>query len=94
MPSLRRKALLSSSNQDGSIEYLQNMPTESAIAKSLASAGKRFESMSLLCEMLVGQLERQRREFQEIKAAIASDNGQEGREQVAPVDISLGMLDG
>ena len=68
------------------------MSTESAVAKSLASAGKRLESMCLLCEILSGQLERQRREFQEIKLAITSARGQEGREQVAPGDISPDML--
>jgi hypothetical protein len=50
--------------------------------------------MSLLCEMLSGQLERQRREFQEIKSAIASGRGQEQKGQAPPRDSSLAMLEG
>ena len=48
--------------------------------------------MSLLCEMLAGQLERQGREFQEIKSAIASGRKQEDRGQAAAGDISPEML--
>ena len=71
------------------------MPTESAVANSLAAAGKRLESMSLLCEMLSVQLERSRREFQELKAALACSvpgHGQSG--QGTPGDSSLAMLEG
>jgi hypothetical protein len=68
------------------------MPTESAVAKSLASAGKRLESMSLLCEMLTGQLARQRREFEQIKSALAVSGGPGESGLVAPGDISPEML--
>ena len=68
------------------------MSTESAVAKSLASAGKRLESMCLLCEILSGQLERQRREFQEIKLAITSARGQEGKGLAPAGEISPDML--
>ena len=73
------------------LEHYPNMSTESAVAKIVA-AGKRFESMCLLCEMLAGQLERQRREFQEIKSAVAASGGQEQRGPGAPGDISPEML--
>jgi hypothetical protein len=68
------------------------MSTETAVAKSLASAGKRLESMSLLCEMLAGQLERQGREFEEINSAIASGRKQEERGHATPGDIGPEML--
>jgi hypothetical protein len=70
------------------------MPIEnSAVANSIAAAGKRLESMSLLCEMLAGQLERERRQYQEIEAALGS-HGNEARSQVAPGDIAPEMLAG
>jgi hypothetical protein len=68
------------------------MSNETAVAQSIAAAGKRFESMSVLCEILSGQLERQRREFQEIKAAIASPQGQKERGGSAPGEIGPEML--
>jgi hypothetical protein len=50
--------------------------------------------MSLLSEILSGQLERQRREFRELKAAIALPGGQEQRSQAPPAEISADMLAG
>jgi len=70
------------------------MPTESAVATRIAAAAKRLESMSLLSEILSGQLERQRREFRELKAAIALPGGQEQRSQSPPAEISADMLAG
>ena len=68
------------------------MSNETAVAQSIAAAGKRFESMSVLCEILSGQLERQRREFQEIKTAIDWPQGQKECGGGAPGDISPEML--
>ena len=48
--------------------------------------------MSLLCEMLAGQLERQGREFEEINSAIASGRKQEERGHATPGDIGPEML--
>ena len=70
------------------------MPNESAVANSIAAAGKRFESMHLLAEMLVGQIDRQRQEFQQIKSAIAANGAQPQSGPVAQADISLAMLEG
>jgi hypothetical protein len=68
------------------------MSNESAVAQSIAAAGKRVESMSVLCEILSGQIERQRMELLEIKAAIAPPQGQPERGGGAPGDISPEML--
>ena len=70
------------------------MPNEQAVANALAAAGNRIEAMSSLCQVLSGQIDRQRREFAEIKAAIASDRTPEGQRHAAPSDISPEMLAG
>lgn len=70
------------------------MPNETAVAKSIAAAGKRFDSMSLLAEMLSGQLDRQRQEFQQIKSAIAANGAQPQSSPVEQADSSLAMLEG
>ena len=68
------------------------MSNDTTVATRLASAGQRLQSMSLLAEMLSGKIERQRREFQEIKSAITSARGQEESSQGAPGDIAPEML--
>ena len=70
------------------------MSTENAaVANSIAAAGKRLESMSLLCEMLAGHVTRQRRELQTIQSALAGPApGHKQSSQGAPGDISPEML--
>ena len=70
------------------------MSTESAVANSLASAGKRLESMSLHCEMLAGQIKGERRQLEEIKAALAVPVPGHEEPGHAPGDASLAMLEG
>jgi hypothetical protein len=70
------------------------MSNELAVVNSIAAAGKRFESMFLLAEMLTGQLDRQRQEFQRIKLAIAVNGAQPQSSPVAQADSSLAMLEG
>jgi hypothetical protein len=70
------------------------MQNQSAVANSIAAAGKRFESMSILVEMVAAQLDRQRQEFQQIKSAIAANGAQPQSSPVAQADSSLAMLEG
>jgi hypothetical protein len=70
------------------------MSNESAVANSIAAAGKRFESMSLLAAMLTGQLDRQRQEFQQIKSAIAATDPRPQPSQEPQADSALDLLEG
>jgi hypothetical protein len=70
------------------------MSNDSTVATRLASAGQRLECMSLLAEMLAGQIERQRRELQAIRSVLAAPvRGQEERGHAAPGNTSLAMLE-
>ena len=68
--------------------------SESAIADRIDAANRRNESMSLLCEMLFGHVQHQRRELAEIKSALASAGKPEEQRHAVPSDISPDMLAG
>jgi chaperonin cofactor prefoldin len=70
------------------------MSTDIAVKRSIEEAEKRVDAMQVLLEILTGQVKGERQQLEKIKAAIASAHGKEGKELVAPVDISLEMLDG
>ena len=71
------------------------LPSE-AVAISIAEAEKRVDAMQVLCEILTGQIKGERRQLQEVKAALVSlaPPGQEQQGCVAPGDSSLAMLEG
>jgi hypothetical protein len=70
------------------------MSTDIAVRQCIAEAEKRVDAMQVLCEMLTGQLKGERRQLQEVKAALASlVPGHEASGQVAPGDISPKMLE-
>jgi hypothetical protein len=64
------------------------------IEKRLAALGERSEHMAVLLEIFYGQNERQRRELQELRAAIAVPGGAERTAQDATSEISADMLAG
>ena len=69
------------------------MQSNAAIADSIAEAEKRVDAMQVLCEILTGQVKGERRQLEEIKAALASHvPGHPERGQVASGDISPEML--
>jgi hypothetical protein len=69
------------------------MPKDVAVAHCLAAAEKRIGAMEVLCEMLIGQLKGERRQIEELKAAIALPApSREGRSQAEAGDISPEML--
>jgi hypothetical protein len=65
---------------------------ESTLADSIAAADRRTESMSLLCEMLCGQVKHQRQELQEIKSAIACAGKQDAQRHAIQGVIGPEML--
>ena len=65
------------------------MPTNIAVKRSIEEAEKRVDAMQVLLEILTGQVKGERRQLEEIKAAIASDNGQAAQGEISPE-----MLDG
>jgi hypothetical protein len=69
------------------------MQSNPEIEKRLAALGNRSETMAILLEMVCGQGERQRRELQELRAALVSSRNQEPSGTV-PGDISPDMLAG
>lgn len=68
------------------------MLSDAAVSNSIAEAEKRVDAMQVLCEILTGQVKGERRQLQEIKAALNSSPGHEERRQVAPGDISPELL--
>ena len=60
------------------------MSTDIAIKRCLAEAERRVDAMQVLCEILKGQVKGERRQLDEIKAAIASDNGQAAQGEISP----------
>jgi hypothetical protein len=70
------------------------MPTDIACKRCIEEAEKRLDAMQILCEMVIGQLKGERRQLEEIKAAIASAGKPEEERQAVPSDISPGMLAG
>ena len=70
------------------------MLPKSEVAAHIAAAEKRVGEMAVICEILSGQVNRQCREIQEIKSAIACAGKQEERCPVTPSAISADMLAG
>jgi hypothetical protein len=68
------------------------MSNESAVASAFAAADKRLKDMSALCQVFSGQIDRQRRELAEIKAAIASAGKPEEQRHAVPGEIAPDML--
>jgi hypothetical protein len=65
---------------------------ESTLADIISAADRRVESMSLLCEMLFGQVKHQRQELHEIRAAFASVEKREEPRHAVPNIIAPEML--
>ena len=69
------------------------MPTEtSAVAKSIAAADKRLESLSLLCGMLSIGIERARRDLRQIRADAAYAPSQPEKGHAAASELGADML--
>jgi hypothetical protein len=70
------------------------MSSSAAVSNSIAEAEKRVDAMQVLCEILTGQIKGERRQLQEVRAALASPappvRGEPG--DVAPGDTSLALL--
>lgn len=72
-----------------------SMPRDIEIAHCIAAAEERIGAMEVLLEMAVGQLKGERRQIEELKAAVASPvSSHEGSGPVAPAVISPEMLAG
>ena len=67
---------------------------DSAVAKDIAAADERLKSLSLLCGMLVGGLERSRRDLRQIRSDAASTPSQGEKAHAEADDISAAMLAG
>lgn len=72
------------------------MPSDFVCQRCIAEAEKRLDAMELLCEMVIGQLRGERRQLEEIKAALASPvpGDRANSPAVSPGDISPEMLAG
>jgi hypothetical protein len=93
VPGFVGRPLLTSWRKGAGHEPHPFMPqSDSEIEKRLAALGNRSETMATLLEMVCGQGERQRRELQELRSAIASSRNQEQTGSVAPGEISPEML--
>jgi hypothetical protein len=69
------------------------MPTDtSAVAKSIAAADKRLESLSLLCGMLSGGIERARRDLRQIRSDATSAQSQPEKGHAAASELGADML--
>ena len=69
------------------------MPTDnSAVAKSISAANKRIESLSLLCGMLAGGIERARRDLRQIRADAAATQSQPDKGHAAASELGVEML--
>jgi hypothetical protein len=64
----------------------------SAVANSLAAADERLKSLSLLCGMLVGGLERSRRDLRQISVDAAGAQKQEEQGHAAASELGADML--
>ena len=63
-----------------------------SVASAFAAAEKRLKDMSALCQVFSGQIDRQRRELQEIKVSIAAARGHEGEGHAAASELGADML--
>ena len=67
------------------------MPTE--ISRCIAEADRRLAALEVLCEMVIGQLKAERRQLEQLKAAVGlSTTGQE--DHSPPADFEASMLEG
>ena len=65
----------------------------SAVAKSIAAADKRLESLSLLCGMLATGIERARRDLRQIAADASAAQKQQSEGRAVPSEIGVEMLE-
>jgi predicted secreted Zn-dependent protease len=71
------------------------MPTDNAaVAKSIAAADKRLETLLVLCGILSGRIEASRRDLRQIRADVASDQKRAEETHAAVAEISADMLAG
>jgi hypothetical protein len=71
------------------------MPTEpSAVASSIAAADKRLESLSVLCGILSGTIDRARRDLRQIRSDVADAQKREESGHAPAGEISADMLAG
>jgi hypothetical protein len=71
------------------------MPTKSAVERYIAETDRRVSAIEVLCEIVIGQVKGERRQLEEIRAALASPApGHQDGGQLAPGDTSLAMLEG
>ena len=69
------------------------MPIDnSAVAKSIAAADKRLESLALLCGMLQGGIDRARRDLRQIRADAAATQSQPQTGHPAASELGADML--
>jgi hypothetical protein len=64
----------------------------SAVAKSIAVADERLESLSLLSGMLAGGIERARRDLRQIRADAASTQSQPDKGRAAASELTADLL--
>ena len=65
---------------------------KSTVADSIAAADKRLESLSLLCGMLAGGIERARRDLRQIRSDAAAPQSQQEKLGVAASELGADML--
>jgi hypothetical protein len=65
---------------------------KSTVADSIAAADKRLESLSLLCGMLAGGIERARRDLRQIRSDAASTQSQPEKGHAAASELGADML--
>jgi len=60
------------------------MSTDIVIKRCLEEAERRVDAMQVLCDLLTGQLNGERCQFDAIKAALVSDNGEAVQGEISP----------
>jgi hypothetical protein len=71
------------------------MPTNNAaIAKSIAAADRRLETLSVLSEILSGRIKASRQDLRQIRSDVASAQVRQEDPHAAAAEISAEMLSG
>ena len=68
------------------------MSNNSAAESSIAAADKRLQSLSLLCGMLAGGIERARRDLRQIRSDAASTQSQPEKGHAPASELGADML--
>jgi len=70
------------------------MQTEAPVAKSIAMADKRLETLSILCGILAGRIDASRRDLRQIRSDVIDAQRHQETAHAAAREISADMLAG